>query len=116
MVINSNIADDHAAGYKTYDSIFGSSITTDVDFPILKNENGLAPTIVNGIINIKKSMLENDSNIIIYDLKGLAIKKVNCGSLSSDLNIDISNQSNGFYMLNIMSDIGHQKSFKILKQ
>ena len=116
VVINSNIADDHAAGYKTFDSIFGASITTNLNVPILKNEKGLAPTIVNGIINIKKSLFQNDSNITVYDMKGTEIKKVNCSSLSNDMNINISNQPNGFYLLNILYENGKRKSFKILKQ
>jgi hypothetical protein len=116
MVINSNISDDFMAGYKTFDSIFSSPISTKLDFPKFKNVNGLAPIIVNGIISVNKLLFENDSNIVIYDLKGNEIKKVCCSSLSSDLKINISNHPNGVYMLNIISDSGKRKSFKILKQ
>ncbi|MEI8087020.1 MAG: T9SS type A sorting domain-containing protein [Paludibacter sp.] len=116
LLINSNIADDFMVGYKTFDSIFASKVTTNTDFPTLKNANEIAPSIVNGIIIIKKSLFENDSNIIVYDVKGKEIKKVNCSNLSNDLSIDISNQPKGVYMLNILSDNGKRKSFKILKQ
>jgi len=113
LVINSSIADDHVAGYQTYDSIFNPSVGTDLKEPFKKKVNPV--TLKNGIIQIHKTALEGMTAIEVYDLKGVSIKKKISHSSESDVNIDLSNQPNGFYLVEIRSNKDLLKSYKILK-
>ncbi|MEI8049794.1 MAG: T9SS type A sorting domain-containing protein, partial [Bacteroidota bacterium] len=113
LVINSNIIEDHSAGYNTYSDIFTSGIT---GISTVNRENNLHAkvTVDKGIITVDKSEITEKVNISVCDIQGVTLKSIQSESSESQLKVDVSAQPKGVYFMNLIAENGGTKSYKIL--
>lgn len=90
------------------DSTF--TVTTAIKTPTL-NDFEVYPNPTSGIVNLKMNT-SGDYHFVLLDMKGKVVQQ---GSFTSDTNFDISQFTQGMYLLQVTNSLSGNRSIKLIK-
>ncbi|HRP39630.1 MAG TPA: M1 family aminopeptidase [Chitinophagales bacterium] len=90
------------------DSTF--TVTTAIKTPTL-NDFEVYPNPTSGIVNLKMNT-SGDYHFVLLDMKGRVVQQ---GSFTSDTNFDISQFTQGMYLLQVTNSLSGNRSIKLIK-
>ena len=76
----------------------------------------MQPNPTNGNINVLLNKLSNDNAMIsLVNMQGQILDTQKTSAGTAGLSFDATNYPNGVYIINIITDKGDKKSFKVIK-